>query len=148
VYLLDTDALSLTSPRARHSADELDRWRVFIRVNVDALHLSVVSLMEVRLGINLLASRGATRQAKELEKWALLVETIYTTRLLLVSAPVARRAGTMLARAIAGGYAPAAEDAFVAATAAEHGLRLISRNRKDMDALGVDCLDPLSELPN
>lgn len=114
-----------------------------MRINVDLLHLSVVSLMEVRFGVELLRSRGATRQTAELEEWLLIVETIYGDRLTGVSAAVAQRAGVMLARAAAAGFATGAEDALIAATSDVHGLRLISRNTRDMLALGVACVDPL-----
>lgn len=116
-------------------------------VNVDLLHLSAVSVMEVRFGIELLRSRGATRQAAELEQWLLIVETIYGNRLIGVSADVAHRAGAMMARAATAGFETGAEDALIAATSEVHGLRLISRNARHMEALGADCLDPLADLP-
>jgi predicted nucleic acid-binding protein len=147
VYLLDTDVLSLTSPRRRLPDETLERWHAFVRDNMGDLHLSAVSLMEVRYGVEAQRARGATRQAAELEKWLLIAETIYAERLLPVSSTVAHRAGSMLARASAAGFAPGAEDALIAATAVEHGLQILSRNRRDMEALGADCLDPLANLP-
>ena len=143
MYLLDTDALSLTSARRRHPDDALERWRDFARSNNDVLHLSVVSLMEVRFGIEIQRMRDATRQAMELEKWLLIAETIYAGRLIPVSTAIAHRAGRMLAQASAAGHSPGAEDALIAATAVERDIRLISRNRRHMQALGVHCMNPL-----
>lgn len=130
----------------RHASDKLGLWRAFVHAHGDVLHISVVTLMEMRFGVEALRSRGATRQVSELEKWLLIAETIYQDRLVPVSSEIAHRAGTMLARAVAAGFAPGAEDALIAATSDVLGLRLISRNRKHMQALGVECLDPLEDL--
>lgn len=145
--LLDTDVLSLTSPRSRLTGAAVDAWRGFVRENVELLHFSVVTLMEVRFGIERLRRKDATRQAADLTKWLLVAETVHAGRLVPVSASIARRAGQMLARAESAGVKPSAEDAMIAASAAELDMHLVSRNRKHMNALGIDCIDPLESLP-
>jgi predicted nucleic acid-binding protein len=147
VLLLDTDVLSLTSPRSRLTGVAVDAWRVFVRENVELLHFSVVTLMEVRFGIERLRQKDATRQAADLTRWLLIAETIHSGRLVPVSRAIAHRAGQMLARAESAGVKPSAEDALIAASAAELGMRLVSRNRRHMEALGIECIDPLESLP-
>lgn len=147
MLLLDTDVLSLTSPNSRLIGAAAESWRHFVRDNVETLHFSVITLMEVRFGIERLRSRGAHRQAGDLAKWLLIAETIHSGRLLQISAEIAHLAGTMLARATSAGFAPGAENALIAASASHLGMRLVSRNRRDMNALGVECIDPLERLP-
>ena len=147
MLLLDTDVLSLTSPRSRLTGIAVDAWRIFVRDNVELLNFSVVTLMEVRFGIERLQQKDATRQAADLAKWLLVAETIHADRLVPVSISIAHRAGQMLARAESTGVKPSAEDALIAASAVESGMRLVSRNRKHMNALGIDCIDPLDTLP-
>jgi len=137
----------LTSPQSRLAGAAVEDWRRFVRENVELLHFSVVTLMEVRFGIERLRLRGANRQAADLTKWLLIAETIHSERLVPVSAEVAHKAGAMLARAVSLGFAPSAEDAFIAASAAHHGMRLVSRNSRHMTALGIDCIDPFENLP-
>jgi hypothetical protein len=146
-WLVDTDILSLTSPASKLSTGNAEAWRAWVFANSDALHLRVITLMEVRFGIAALTARGATRRATELEHWMVAAETIYRGRLYPVTAAVAARAGAMLHRAAASGFRPSAEDALIAATADVHGSTVLSRNAKDMRALGVRWQDPLSSLP-
>lgn len=147
MFLLDTDVLSLTSPASRLKEPRADAWRDFVRDNGDRLWFSVITIMEVRFGIERSRLRGATRQAAQLSKWLLVAETIHADRLVAVSPAIAHRAGEMLAKAVAGGASPSAEDALIAASAENRGMRLISRNRRHMLAFGIECIDPLAELP-
>ncbi len=147
MFILDTDVLSFTRPGSLMAGDAAQRWRGFVREKVERLHFSVVTLMEVRFGIERLRSRGATRQAADLTRWLLITETIHAERIVPASASIAHRAGKMLADAVAAGAAPSAEDALIAATAAELGMRLVSHNHTHMVALGMDIIDPLHDLP-
>lgn len=148
MYLLDTDVLSLTSPTSALDTGEVQRWRDWVGSNQEALYFSVITLMEVRFGLEKLQAKGATAKCGRLKKWLLLTETIYRHRTIPVSSEIAHLAGAFLHNAARKGMAPGAEDALIAATAQVADLRLVSRYNKHMAALGVDCLDPLRALPD
>jgi predicted nucleic acid-binding protein len=145
VFVLDTDALSLTNTTTGHETEAVIAWRHWVVTNQHALYLSVVTLMEVRFGIEKCHSKGATKKAAALGKWLAAAEARYRGCVLPVTAEIAHRAGTLLWSAIASGIAPSSEDALVAATADIRDFAVISRNGKHMTALNVRCFDPLGE---
>jgi toxin FitB len=149
VFLLDTDALSLTNTTTGHDTEAVAAWRHWVVTNQHALYLSVVTLMEVRFGIEKCRSKGATRKAAALGKWIAAAEATYRGCILPVTAEMAHRAGALLWSAVASGTAPSSEDALVAATADIRDFAVISRNVRHMAALKVKCFDPLgNHLPN
>lgn len=133
--LLDTNVISeLRKPEGRaHPA--VRGWAQ--RQRTGELFLSVVSVMEVEIGVGR-AERRDTRQGAVLRRWLerdLL--PAFAGRLLPVDLAVARRA--------AGLHVPdprPERDVLIAATAIEAGLTVVTRNVSDFAALGVDLLDP------
>lgn len=132
-YLLDTNVISeLVRPRPSRA---VQRW---IQALPDtALHLSVLSLGEIRKGVE--GVLDATRRERlrlwleqELPAW-------FEDRLLPVDAPVADRWGRLTAEA---GRPVAAIDSLLAATALHHGLRLVTRNATDFAFPGLEVIDP------
>jgi hypothetical protein len=111
------------------------------------LHLSVVTILEISFGIEKCSSTGATKKAEALRRWLVAAETIHHGRIIPVTIEIAHMAGAMLNAAVRTGYAPSSEDAVIAATARLEGFRVLSRNAKDMIALGADWLDPLVAPP-
>lgn len=132
-YLLDTNVLSELT-RARPSA-KVVRW--FSGVPSEALHVSVLTLGEIRSGVERLAP-GARR-----EKLRLWLETElpgwFEERVLPVDAGVADRWGRLLAEA---GRSVPAIDGLLAATALHHGLRLVTHNVADFTLPGLEVVDP------
>lgn len=123
-YLLDTNVLSeLRKPTARRNAG-LTAW--FSRARPDDLYLSVLVVGEVRKGIERVRASDAA-QALALDTWLGQVETHYAERIIPVTTAVAARWG----RAQTTRNFPVI-DALMAATADEHGLRLVSRNIDDL----------------
>lgn len=147
MYLLDTDVFSITSPVNGLSAREAEDWRGWVRDNETALYFSVVTILEVRFGLEKASAKGATRKANQLRRWLSAAETIHRSRIVPVTIEIAHTAGEMLHRAIARGMAPSTEDSIVAATAAVMRFKVLSRNARDMEALGADWHDPLGLLP-
>jgi len=132
-YLLDTNAVSeLVRPRPnRHVLS----W--FQAVPDDALHLSVLTLGEIRKGVEQLR---ASRRRERLRVW--LEQDLtdwFGTRLLPIDNVVADRWGRLLAQA---GRPMPAIDSLLAATALHHELRLVSRNVNDFDFPGLDVVNP------
>ena len=145
MFLLDTDALSLTNTATGNETEAVMVWRHWVVTNQDALYLSVVTLMEVRFGIEKCLSKGATRKAAALGKWLAAAEAAYRGCILSVTAEMAHRAGALLWSAVASGIAPSSEDALLAATADVRGFAIISGNVRHMAALKARCFDPLGK---
>lgn len=108
-------------------------------VDEDRVYLSVVSLTELRYGIERLAS-GSRR--KRLEEWLLELAQRFDERILPVDAAIADSAGRMVARSEAAGRPMEAMDAFIAATAEVHRLTLVTRNQSDFKAVLKNTLNP------
>ena len=132
-YLVDTNVIS---ELARPNPDErVEKW--FEDAPDSALHVSVLSLGEIRNGVERLP-RGARREKlrvwleRELPLW-------FEDRLLPVDAAVADRWGRLLAEV---GRPVSAIDSLLAATALAHGLRIVTRNAADFVFPGVEVVNP------
>src|ERR1035441_4672471 len=130
MYLLDTDVLSLTNTATGFSTEEVEAWRKWVKDNQHGLFLSVVTIMEVRFGIEKCLAKGATRKADKLSKWLASAEALHRNRIIPVSIEIAHKAGELLYGAVASGMEPSSEDAFIVATAEIKGYTVLSRNAK------------------
>jgi hypothetical protein len=115
--------------------------------NSEQLHLSVISLMEISYGIAWLRHRQAWRKAALLQAWLDDVTTFHHSRIIMVVADIALRAGQLLAKARAGGVEVSAEDALIAASADVHDMTVVSANARHFVPMGVRCVDPRAGLP-
>ena len=128
-FLLDTNAVSeWVKPRPNPGLigwmDSADEDRVF---------LSVISLAEVRYGVERI-STGARRN--RLERW--LRDELplrFDGRVLPIDSTVAEAWGRTVSRSEALGRPMDAMDAFLAATAEVHRLTLVTRNVSDFPTL-------------
>lgn len=137
-YLLDTNVISeWVKPRPDARVVE---W--LSGVNEDEVFLSVITLGEIRLGVERL---GAGARRSKLEQWLLQeLPARFEGRLLEVDEAIANVWGVLLDRARRAGASLGAVDGFFAATAAVHGLTLVTRNTRDFRQLGISLLDPWS----
>lgn len=132
-YLLDTNVISeLVRPRPSRA---VQRW--IEAVPDTALHLSVLSLGEIRKGVEGVCDAARRERLRlwleqDLPAW-------FENRLLSVDAAVADRWGRLAAEAA---RPVAAIDSLLAATALHHGLRLVTRNVADFEYPGLDVVDP------
>ena len=135
-FLLDTNVISeWTKPRPDSG---LIAW--LAAVDEDRTFISVVTLAEIRYGIAR-AARG--RRRDRLEAW--LRDELplrFEGRVLPIDAVTADAWGEISARASTAGRPIHAMDAFLAATAAVHGLTLVTRNASDFQAVGTPVLTP------
>jgi len=100
------------------------------------MFLSVMSLGEIRKGIELLMGRDQL-QAQALNLWLLQLERQFSRKILPVTLPVADRWGRLLA------IRPLPQvDALLAATAQVYDLTIVTRNVSDFDGLGIRILNP------
>lgn len=132
-YLLDTNALS--ELRRREPDIRVVQW-LEERPAV-SLYLSVLTLGELRKGIDLLAE-GA-RKRTLLDWLEVELPGFFSGRLLPIDMRVADRWGALMARA---GRPLPAIDSLLAATALAYDLALVTRNRRDFQIPGLTVIDP------
>lgn len=134
-FLLDTNVISeLVRPRPE---PKVTNW--VAATDEDLLHLSVLTLGEIRKGIMILKD---TSRRVALEAWLdsdLVLR--FSGRILAIDETVADRWGRLAARATMGTQLPVI-DGLLAATAMEHNLTLVTRNTKDVAGTGVPVFDP------
>jgi predicted nucleic acid-binding protein len=130
-WLLDTNVLS-----------ELRRRRLKPRViafvtshALDSLHVSEVSLAEIRFGLELVDN---ALKRRELVKWLEdRVRPLFRQRTLPVSEDVLLRWRLLVEQGRKQGHTYSQPDLFLAATALHHGLSLVKRNTADFARTGV-----------
>lgn len=136
MFLLDTNALSeLRKRRSGKINPAVEAWAG--SVDQAELYLSVITIMEVELGIALLERRDA-RQASVLRLWLHdKVMPAFAGRILPVDTPIALRCARL--------HVPdtkSERDAWIAATGLVHDLTIVTRNVADFAGTGVTLLDP------
>ena len=136
MYLLDTNVVSeLRKARAGKADKNVIEWAG--SVSADSLFLSVITILELEIGIQLVERRDSAQGAllrAWLEGHVLLA---FSGRILPVDVPVARRCAKL--------HVPdpcSDRDALIAATALVHGMSVITRNIADFQATGVELLNP------
>jgi predicted nucleic acid-binding protein len=133
-YLLDTTVVSEVVRRKPDA--RLIRW--LGQTPDAALHLSVLSVGEIRSGVEALGDGSRKERLRvwleqELPGW-------FEERLLPVDAAVADRWGRLVAAA---SRPLPAIDSLLAATAQTHGLRLVTRNTRDFAGIeGLELVNP------
>lgn len=134
--LLDTNVVS-EPMKARPNAGVLN-W--LAQVDEDSVFLSVVTITELRYGIERLAS-GKRRD--RLEGWLRKdLTSRFAERILPVDLAIADACGRLVARSETVGRPIEARDAFIAATAEVRGLTLVTRNISDFEATVKDIVTP------
>lgn len=138
-YLLDTNVISELMKRrpSRRVTDWVDATAEAL------LHLSVITLGEVRKGIDLLDDADPKRAA--LQSWLdhdLRIR--FSDRLLDFDAGVAERWGQLEAIAKKRRVTLPTIDAQLAATALHRGLTFVTRNAADVRPTGVPVFNPWS----
>jgi predicted nucleic acid-binding protein len=132
-YLLDTNVISETVRKRpeRRVVVWLDR------VPNEALYISVLTLGEIRRGIELL---NDSIRREHLRTWLEHeVPGWFGKRVLAVDSPVADCWGRILGKI---GRPVPTIDSLLAATALHYDLRLVTRNDKDFDFPGLEVVNP------
>lgn len=132
-YLIDTNIISEIRKGARCDAN-VSTW--YASISGDDLFLSVLVLGEIRKGIELARPKDPVKTAS-LERWLREVEIAFDGRVFDLDKAVCDRWGRMSAiRPIP------VTDGLLAATAATHGLTLVTRNDRDVAGLGARVINP------
>lgn len=137
-YLLDTNVISELRKPERRAAPAVRSW-VSSRAPSD-LYLSAITVLEIEVGISRVSRRDQT-QAGRLRTWLEDgVLKVFAGRVLSIDVPVARQAARL--------HVPdprPERDALIAATAAVHGLTVVTRNVADFEPMGTAVIDPWSQ---
>ncbi len=136
MYLLDTNVVSeLRRAKAGKADPRVVAWGE--SMPVAGLFLSVISLLELEMGV-LLIERRDPAQGVILRAWLDgQVLPAFAGRILAVDTAVARRCARL--------HVPdprSDRDALIAATALVHGLTVVTRNVADFEPMGVGLLNP------
>ena len=134
-YLLDTDVVSQYTKRPPNA--RVDAWMQ--RTDDRELYICGITFAELWYGVSLLP---AGKRRIELENW--IEDDLYMqffNRVLFFGLDVARRYGSLMARAKKNGHNPNAMDALIAATAVANGMAVATLNRKDFAKLGVELVE-------
>ncbi len=131
MYLLDTNIVSELRRARPHGA--VIAWLCDVRD--EDLHVSAVTIGEIQSGIEITREQDETRAA-EIEAW--LEQVTETYNVISMDA----RAFRSWARLIHRRTDDLIEDAMIAATAAVHGLTVVTRNVRDFEAFNIPTLNP------
>lgn len=136
MYLIDTNVLS--EIRKKKSANKgVNKFFRYAIKNNDKLYISVITIGELRRGVELIRHRRDTRQANLLEKWLGMVLTEYAENILEIDEDTAQLWGKLRSP-----HPEHALDKLIAATAMINGLTVVTRNEKDFNMTGVKVLNP------
>lgn len=129
-YIIDTNIISELS---KHSPDEkVLEWAS----GINRCGLSVITVEELYFG---LSWRPNLRVTEWIERF---MEEF--CEVLPVTHNIARKAGILRGQHQAAGITRTQADMFIAATASEHGLVVVTRNLKVFESCGVALLDPFA----
>ncbi|NNC86876.1 MAG: type II toxin-antitoxin system VapC family toxin [Akkermansiaceae bacterium] len=133
-YLLDTNIVS--ELRRRNPDPGVTAW--YDATDAGDLHLSAISVGEIRRGIERLRPRDGT-QAGALDRWLEGLKQHFADRIQPVDLVVAERWGRLGVR-----QPISVADGLIAATSLAHELTLVTRNVADFEPHGVAVLNPFA----
>lgn len=134
-YLVDTNVISELR-KGRRCNPGVASW--FAEVASEEIYLSALTLGEIRKGIENIRRRDEPA-AEALEDWFQELEASHSDHILPVDQAIAEQWGRFNVP-----VSLPVIDSLLAATASIHGMTLVTRNLKDVERTGVDCLNPFS----
>ncbi len=136
MYLLDTNVIS--ELRRKSSADSgVQQFFQEAIEKSDRLYISVITVGELRRGVERIRYRGDQPQAEALEAWLQEILDNYRDHILEFTAAEAQVWGRLCVPSPQNSI-----DKQIAATALTCGLTLVTRNVRDFVELGVPLLNP------
>ncbi len=138
MYLIDTNVIS--EIRKQENADS--GVRAFFTQAIETgqpLFISVITVGELRRGVERIRHRGDGLQARQLEIWLTDILATYRDSILDIDGDIAQLWARMRVP-----HAENALDKLIAATALIHDLTVVTRNHKDFAGTGVHVLNPFT----
>jgi len=139
MYLIDTNVISEIRKRSKANKGVRDFFKQVTQEEA-RVFISVVTVGELRRGVELIRHRGDTRQANQLEKWLDMLLADYQDDILGINQDIAQLWGRLRVP-----HPENALDKQIAATALIYDLTVVTRNQKDFSNTGVRLLNPFNE---
>ena len=139
MYLVDTNVISEVRKRSKANKGVQDFFKL-VTSERTPVFVSVVTVGELRRGVELIRHRGDIRQAARLEKWLDKLLVKYQDFILDFDKNIAQLWGRLRVP-----HPENALDKQIAATALIHDLTVVTRNHKDFTKTGVRTLNPFRE---
>jgi predicted nucleic acid-binding protein len=136
MYLIDTNVISEARKRDKANPGVIHFFDKS-QVDGDALYVSVITVGEIRRGIELIRHRGDARQARQLGAWLELILQEFEDHILDFAHDEAQLWGRLRVP-----HPENAIDKQIAATALTHDLTLVTRNVEHFEGLGVRIFNP------
>lgn len=136
MYLIDTNVISEARKKSRANPCVIDFFHRVANAG-DPVYLSVITIGELRRGVELIRLRGDAEQAGLLEDWLSAVLDQFADKVLAFDADAAQVWGRL--------RVPNPEHALdkqIAATALVHDLTVVTRNSADFAGTGVKVMNP------
>jgi predicted nucleic acid-binding protein len=136
MYLIDTNVIS--EIRKKNKANPgVRKFFKNVQENDNRLFLSVITIGELRRGVELIRNRGDKKQARMLDKWLEEIIDNYSDTILDFSITESQVWGKLRAP-----HHENALDKQIAATALTYGLTVVTRNTADFERTGVKLFNP------
>jgi predicted nucleic acid-binding protein len=139
VYLIDTNVIREFRKGARADSG-VRQFFERARTKGDEMFLSVVTVGELRRGIELLRYRGDLQQATRLEEWFASLLREYERYILPMDADIGQLWGRLRVP-----HPENAIDKIIAATALSYDLTVVTRNVDDFAQTGVRLFNPFTQ---
>ena len=139
MYLVDTNVISEVRKKSKANKGVRTFFKQAIE-NEARMFMSVVTIGELRRGLEMIRHRGDLRQATQLEKWLEALLAKYQDHILDINQDIAQLWGRLRVP-----YPENALDKQIAATALIYDLTVVTRNHKDFYQTGVRLLNPFME---
>lgn len=139
MFLLDTNVVSELRKKSKMNSGV----KAFVKqaaLDDNDLYLSVVTVGELRRGLELILHRGDKKQAILLDKWLGMLLEEYDQNILPFGIDEAQVWGRLRVP-----HYENALDKQIAATAIIYGLKVVTRNVKDFSGTGVAVVNPFDE---
>ena len=139
MYLVDTNVISEARKKSKANTGVREFFKQAIE-DETRIFISVVTVGELRRGVEWIRYRGDVRQANQLEKWLENLMAEYQDHILDINQDIAQLWGRLRAP-----HPENALDKQIAATALIYELTVVTRNHKDFVKTGVRVLNPFTE---